>query len=442
MSQQALAALSMALRTGGASSEKYRKDTTDKQAHYFEVTQPLAKTAIKTSLSLKKDDEILSVIQENDWDTIAAKFVQTVLNDPGFKARATKQKDGSYLIKPSGAGAKPYDVIRIALHAANKEAIETIEAISKMKAKTASGELVHFDHRRTVSDIHLTNLLTDSTKGKGVMPRELLKVVKDLGLIKEEHYDILHEVSSYYTPGEDKVFKIAIGLQGDLRSGIENTIEGTTVVATRRANLVKAFNNALNRANKIDWSKQRGSDSKVEQVRKSLLKSIKKEFGGKKNTKLTLEKTAPVNRSPAKHTHKTNITEKTVVSKYSVKPVISKASTSAQQVQTTQPSYISMIALFNARLPTIVAGNMTGERLHNQTGTFANSVKVTNITDTAQGFPSVQYTYSRSPYDVFDTALGASPWNTPERDPKKLIEVSIRDIAVDLAMRRFYTRRA
>ena len=36
---------------------------------------------------------------------------------------------------------------------------------------------------------------------------------------------------------------------------------------------------------------------------------------------------------------------------------------------------------------------------------------------------------------------GTPPWATPERDPRKLIERSIREIAAQFAIGRFYTRR-
>ena len=36
---------------------------------------------------------------------------------------------------------------------------------------------------------------------------------------------------------------------------------------------------------------------------------------------------------------------------------------------------------------------------------------------------------------------GSEPWATPERDPRKLIDGSIREIAARLAIGRFFTRR-
>ena len=76
---------------------------------------------------------------------------------------------------------------------------------------------------------------------------------------------------------------------------------------------------------------------------------------------------------------------------------------------------------------------MRAPRLVNQTGRFAESVKVTDAVLTPQGFPSIGYTYQRAPYDKFET--------DPNRDPRKLIDKSIREIAAQYAIGRFYTRR-
>ena len=79
--------------------------------------------------------------------------------------------------------------------------------------------------------------------------------------------------------------------------------------------------------------------------------------------------------------------------------------------------------------------------LTNRTGTFASSVKVTDIIKTRKGFPSVGYTYDKTPYQVFEQGAGKTPWSSSERDPRKLIDRSIREVAAELALGRFFTRR-
>jgi hypothetical protein len=79
--------------------------------------------------------------------------------------------------------------------------------------------------------------------------------------------------------------------------------------------------------------------------------------------------------------------------------------------------------------------------LENRTGKFASSVRVTDISITRAGFPSIGYTYDKNPYQVFETGFGKSPWATRERDPRRIIDASIREIAANMALGRFYTRR-
>jgi len=84
---------------------------------------------------------------------------------------------------------------------------------------------------------------------------------------------------------------------------------------------------------------------------------------------------------------------------------------------------------------------MNPPALENRSGTFADSVRVTDVSRTAKGFPSVGYTYKKDPYQVFEMGSGDQRWATPERDPRTLIDRSIREIAAQFAMGRFYTRR-
>ena len=84
---------------------------------------------------------------------------------------------------------------------------------------------------------------------------------------------------------------------------------------------------------------------------------------------------------------------------------------------------------------------MGAPRLESQTGRFAQSVKMMDAGRTSQGYISLGYTYAKNPYQVFETGTGKAPWATPERDPRRLIDQSIREVAAGLALGRFYTRR-
>ena len=102
---------------------------------------------------------------------------------------------------------------------------------------------------------------------------------------------------------------------------------------------------------------------------------------------------------------------------------------------------LNLVALINAKLPETVAKNMGPPGLTNRTGRFASSARVTDVMATAQGFPSIGYTYERDPYQVFELGQGRPPWASQERDPRRLIDASIREIAATMIQGRFFTRR-
>lgn len=176
-----------------------------------------------------------------------------------------------------------------------------------------------------------------------------------------------------------------------------------------------------------DWANQESSDSYLDTVRKQLINSAIKRGGkGKKQT---------LNKTSSKVSTTGTIRQKRKADSF-------KADLDLKPTKKASRSYTSIINFINMRLPPAVRANMTGSRLHNRTGRLSESAKVVSITETPQGYPRINYSYQRNPYDVFDPVLGKAPWNTPGRDPKTLMERSIRDVARELAIGRFYVKRA
>jgi hypothetical protein len=99
---------------------------------------------------------------------------------------------------------------------------------------------------------------------------------------------------------------------------------------------------------------------------------------------------------------------------------------------------LAMIQSFNAKLPSKIAENMKSPALNYRTGRFASSVRVVDAVLTPQGFPSFGYTYMKYPYQTFEPGYAQG---SVERDPRKLIDRTMREIAVEFAIGRFYTRR-
>ena len=111
------------------------------------------------------------------------------------------------------------------------------------------------------------------------------------------------------------------------------------------------------------------------------------------------------------------------------------ASLHKSKAQTT--NLFSLLTLINAKLPGTVEKNMGEPALNNVTGRFAASVKATDIGITSQGFPSIGYTYN----DIYRTFEVGNRQGSIERDPRRLVDSSIREIAFQMAIGRFYTRR-
>lgn len=113
----------------------------------------------------------------------------------------------------------------------------------------------------------------------------------------------------------------------------------------------------------------------------------------------------------------------------------------AARSRNTKRSFVnvgSLLGILNQRINQTVADNMGDPRLNYQTGRFATSVQITDINITPQGFPSVGYTYQKYPYQTFEPGFAQGD---QDRDPRRLIDLSIREIAAGLAVGRLYTRR-
>ena len=117
---------------------------------------------------------------------------------------------------------------------------------------------------------------------------------------------------------------------------------------------------------------------------------------------------------------------------------VSRAVNVNKRKTTVASTPLRLIALLNQRLPDTIVNNMGSPALENRTGRFASSVKITDISRTTQGYPSIGYTYRKDPYQTFEPGYQQG---STELDPRKLINASIREIAAEFAIGRFYTRR-
>jgi len=248
-----------------------------------------------------------------------------------------------------------------------------------------------------------------------------------------------------------------------IKGNIELTIEHESVIDGKTGNLKKGYVPVL--TYQSAWSNQIQSNKIEKGVIESFIKQIE-DIGEQAGSLPLKEQIASVtfynlvkNNPNIKTTGRKNQVEKSSGKGKAEQPFTRKrrvrtnqgsgASVAALQKgkitktrkSSANSSMISLMALLNKKLPDAVRKNMGAPGLSNVTGTFANSVRITDVSKTAKGFPSIGYTYMKDPYQVFEVGIGGYPWATTERDPRKLIDRSIREIAAGLALGRFYTRR-
>jgi len=182
----------------------------------------------------------------------------------------------------------------------------------------------------------------------------------------------------------------------------------------------------------------KGSDTPSERTGKKAAKSILKEF--KKVKSLDVQ----IKEDDLKIEEKITLAQlklkrKTTGSKKGTKGKKSRGEkTQGSKGPASAP--LRLIASLNKRLPEVVQKNMKPPALEYQTGRFAKSVQVTDVSTTNKGFPSVGYTYDRENYGQFEASSGTR-FADSDRDPRKLIDKSIREIARGMAIGRFFTRR-
>jgi hypothetical protein len=194
----------------------------------------------------------------------------------------------------------------------------------------------------------------------------------------------------------------------------------------------------------INWAGQKGSNSPIEQLSAIIVNDTIDIFKSIPGTKVKGRK-KKIDNGKNIGKSKSNLpkAQEARGTRGSSAPInISESSSPKTEIISNQPNWLRLLPVINARLNDTVAKNMKEPRLNFRTGRFAQSARVVNVEQTSQGFPSFVFDYERDPYDVFDRTLGRSPWNTAQRDPRALVDLSVREIVREMAIGRFYTRRA
>ena len=106
--------------------------------------------------------------------------------------------------------------------------------------------------------------------------------------------------------------------------------------------------------------------------------------------------------------------------------------------QASNVSLVKIVGVLKRDIQRRVLANMGAPALENRTGRFVGGVQITDASLTPQGHPSIGYTYQKNPYQTFEQGFKQG---SKDRDPRRIIDLSIREIASQFAIGRFYTRR-
>jgi hypothetical protein len=328
---------------------------------------------------------------------------------------------------------------RDSIPAIKKAILASLEASGELTSeeRTQVSRQVHRGHGATglaVSQVEVAsgmNVLGNklgSNNIEDVVP--LLSNLVTGGIMRYSDYMILDMLRVKYSQVVTK--------KGELRADYISVISFQQAEHNRDADgqieqRVKAvFKKFIRGIKPSDILEQEGSSTLKEKVGKQVLDSLTPK-GAKVRSALK-----------GKELTSTGETSKTIKNEKGPKPSFNKyrSAVSGRFIKKKEglESYLKIRDLINTLLPETVARNMGVPKLVYRTGRFAGSTKVLSVTPT-QGSPMINYTYQRSPYQVFEMQKGADPWRTPDRDPRKILEESIREITYELALGRFNLRR-
>ena len=350
-----------------------------------------------------------------------------------------------------------FDQIKTRIHKFNELYIKTLKGKNEYD-RDKYGATTHLDHGADGNASGLVGAVLGSfsvaDKSKAKLPRNFKKTFSGnlehvlttsfAGLSKGQKGKIYASIMKLVIDAHQIISK-----QGDFRAGLsmilspvlaeENIKRGSTEEKLIQEAFLQAFEMTFKN---IEYENLEGSSTLVEKVESvivydSFLKPLKT---SKIKTKLKSKKVSTKTRTKVSDT--TERGKGKQVSSTATKGSKAGAVSSNQRVKNKQSrSMFSIMAMINKKLPQTVEKNMGAPGLENRTGRFARSVKLTEVSTTKQNFPSFGYTYDKEPYQVFELGRGRRPWATPERDPRRVIDLSIREIAAQLAIGRFYTRR-
>ena len=445
------------------SSKHYRQAQANKRAHIFRFN----------SGSFAKQVKIQAAAQDIPLSNADRKFINTAAEElltklkrslPRIKADEKKITSGKTFIRmtftssvkkksqygdPDSIYGKIYDTYRPHL----KKCFSSIQNYLKEQQFTneKTGKTKHKALRTKTGKVREApgrEIQLGHVKGKSVIE----------SLVRDAFEDVMGDESVFTETGDALKEPDIRKMMTDL--GIDISLVKDAKIDTYTVQLEAAVDNRAD-GNKLKEKKKElqdqikvaidklggienlsGSDTPKQKYIKKTRQQVLEPFKNLKNVKVSTKNTKIDDKSSS---GKKNAKTKAVKASKSKKragmaaiPAALKARKAKAPSSASQP--LQLIGAINKELPNKVRKNMREPALVNRTGRFAESVRLTEVIQTPRGFPSFGYTYQRDPYQVFEEGSSGN-WSNGNRDPRDLIDKSIREIAAQFAIGRFYTRR-
>jgi hypothetical protein len=448
-----------------ADSETFRRLVSDKKTHAFSMSvkdiKKQARTQLRKVLNIKGSQALPKEI-ETIVTSQSAPFVAACYNHLRLLQGRVK---GKIILHTLEGDEKSFTAVFVQ-NKNNKEEANIFKKIKTIKQKfqkpfvKAINKVLDYDN----SDKRLQGAVgpgasdkLKATKGKGSafldvghdstssvnLQRQLLVKNELLGFMPAPPavvQKVINEIIQDLSPTIQRITK----------GSIDTVSVGLEAGGSNRASLTKGEVSELNaqllkkceELGALHWVNLEGSDSYSVKVDKRVRAAFFNRIKPAKNIKITKTSTKINKSSSKKQTGKvrksTIVAGSTMKAAPTVKPQGKKGG-SVNKATTESP--FLLLGVINNKLPQVVEKNMGAPGLVNRTGQFASSVRLTDVIQTAKGFPSFGYTYQKDPYQVFEMGAGDPRWATRDRDPRKIINQSIREIAAEFAVGRFFTRR-
>jgi hypothetical protein len=225
-------------------------------------------------------------------------------------------------------------------------------------------------------------------------------------------------------PFTKKTFRIGVTLESEATNLTDSDYEKAILEAWKSA--IRDQRDLLEKS--AFWANHRSSDSFNEAATKLLLASSLKAAGQKVPANLRVDSKSSKAQSQSRMKAPRKKPSKLISSQGLS---VANLALPKRRQQASPVSMQNLIPMLNQKLPELVKQNMgQGGRLRNRTGRFAESVEVLSVS--GDGL-NVGFTYQTDPYAVFE-GRGA-------RDPRSLIDLSIRQAAAGIMSTKFSTGR-